>query len=137
MKPKIALVISKFNEKITSKMEKNAEKTAKSLKAKIVKKIHVPGAFEIPLAAKKLFKDKNIDAIVTLGAVIQGDTDHDLIIVNNVAQKLMELSLHYNKPIGLGIIGPRVTWHQAQARAEEYAKRAVKTAVEMAKLNRN
>ena len=52
MKPKIALVISDFNEKITLKMEKNAEKTAKSLKAEIIKKIHVPGAFEIPFVAQ-------------------------------------------------------------------------------------
>jgi len=131
----IALVVSDFNKGITSKMENNAEKTAKSLKAKIVKKIHVPGAFEIPFAAKKLFKDKKIDAIVILGAVIQGETDHDIIIVNTVSQKLMELSLHYNKPLGFGIIGPRVTRQQAEARGLEYSKRAVKAALEMIKLN--
>lgn len=131
----IALVISDFNSEITSKMENNAEKTARSLNAKIVKKIHVPGAFEIPFAAKKLFKDKKIDAVVVLGAVIQGETDHDIIIMNSVSQKLMELSLHHNKPIGFGIMGPRVTWQQAGSRALEYSKRAVKTALEMVKIN--
>lgn len=130
----LALVVSDFNKEITSKMEKNAEKTAKSLKAKIVKKIHVPGAFEIPFAVKKLFKIKKIDAIVALGAVIQGDTDHDLIIMNSISQKLMELSLQYDKPLGFGIIGPRVTWKQAEARALEYSKRAVKAALEMIKI---
>ena len=133
MKPKIAIVVSDFNEEITSKMEKNAEKVAKSLNAEIVKKIHVPGAFEIPFAAKNLFKDKKIDAIVALGVVIQGETDHDLIIVKAVSQKLMELSLQHNKPIGFGIIGPRVTYQQAEARALEYSKRAVKAALEMLK----
>jgi len=131
MKTNIALVVSDFNKEITSKMEKNAEKVARSLNAKIVKKIHVPGAFEIPFATQILMKKKNIDAVVALGAVIQGQTDHDLIIVNNVSQKLMELSLKYNKPIGFGIIGPRVTWQQAQERAKEYSERAVKTALEM------
>jgi 6,7-dimethyl-8-ribityllumazine synthase len=134
MKPQIALIVSKFNEKITSKMEKNAEKTAKQLKAEIIIKIHVPGAFEIPFAAKKLFKDKKIDAIVVLGTVIQGDTYHDVVIVNAVSQKLMELSLEYNKPLGFGIIGPRVTYQQADKRAAEYAKRAVEAALEMLRL---
>ena len=131
----IALVISDFNNEITSKMEKNAEKIAESLNIKIVKKTHVPGAFEIPFAAKKLFKDKKIDVVVALGAVIQGETNHDLIIMNAVSQKLMELSLQYNKPLGFGIIGPRVTWQQAEKRALQYSERAVRTALEMAKIN--
>ena len=127
----LALVVSDFNSEITSNMEKSAERSAKILKAKIVRKIHVPGAFEIPFAANKLFKDKKVDAVVALGAVIQGDTDHDIIIMSNVSGKLMELSLKYGKPLGFGVIGPRVTWQQAEKRALEYAKRAVEAAVEM------
>lgn len=130
----IGLVVSDFNGKITSNMEKNAEKTAKNLKAKIIKKIHVPGVFEIPFAANKLLRDKKIDAVVVLGAVIQGETQHGVIIVNAVAPKLVELSLKYNKPVGFGIIGPRVTWQQAEKRAAEYAKRAVVAAVKMTSL---
>lgn len=131
MKYKIAIVVSDFNKEITSLMEKSAEKTAESMNMEITKKVHVPGAFEIPFAAKKLFTDKKIDAVVALGAVIEGQTYHDIVIVNTVAQKLMELSLEYNKPLGFGIIGPRVTWQQAENRAEEYAKRAVKAALEL------
>ncbi|HJO01491.1 MAG TPA: 6,7-dimethyl-8-ribityllumazine synthase [Candidatus Woesearchaeota archaeon] len=131
---KIALVVSDFNEKITSKMEKNAEKTAKDLKANIVKKIHVPGAFEIPFATKNLLKNKKINAVVVLGAVIQGDTHHDIVIVSTIAKALTELSLQYNKPIGFGIIGPRVTYPQAESRALEYSKRAVKAALELVKM---
>ena len=131
MKPKIALVVSEFNKEITLKMEKSAEKSAKSLGAEIVKKIHVPGAFEIPFAAKSVLKGKKIGAIAVLGAVIQGETYHDVVIVTAVAQALIDLSLQYDKPIGFGIIGPRVTWQQAEKRAEEYAKRAVEAAVKM------
>ena len=136
MKTKIAVVISDFNEEITSKMEKNAEKVAGSLNVEIVKKIHVPGAFEIPFAVSNLLKNKNIDAVVVLGAVIQGETYHDIVIVNAISSKLIDLSLKYNKPIGFGIIGPRVTWRQAESRAAEYAKRAVKAALEMVKVSR-
>ena len=135
MKPKIALVISEFNKEITSKMEKNAEKTAKSLNAEIAKKVHVPGVFEIPFAANKLLKDKKINAVAVLGAVVQGETYHDVVIVNAVSSKIIDLSLKYNKPIGFGVIGPRVTWQQADARAEEYAKRAVEAALKMLKIN--
>ncbi|MAG91764.1 6,7-dimethyl-8-ribityllumazine synthase [Candidatus Woesearchaeota archaeon] len=136
MRIKIGLVVSDFNDEITSKMEKYAEKYADSLNAEIVKKVNVPGVFEIPFAAKNLLKEKKINSLVALGAVIQGDTDHDIIVANNAVQKLMELSLHYNKPVGMGIIGPRATWQQAEERAEEYAKRAVKVAVEMVKASR-
>jgi len=133
----LALVVSKFNGNITSKMEKNAEKVTNSLKAKIIKKVHVPGTFEIPFAAKKLFKDKKVDAVVALGVVIQGDTYHDVIIMNSVSEKLMDLSLQYNKPLGFGIIGPRVTQQLAEQRATEYAERAVKSALEMVKIVKN
>lgn len=128
---RLGLVVSDFNKEITSKMEKNAENAAKQLSAKIIKKTHVPGAFEIPFAANKLLKNKKIDAVVVLGVVIQGETYHDVVIVNAVAPKLIELSLKYNKPIGFGIIGPRATWQQAEKRAAEYAKRAVEAAVGM------
>ena len=79
-------------------------------------------------------KKKNIDAVVVLGAVIQGDTYHDVVIVNAISNKLQDLSIQYNKPVGFGIIGPRVTYQQADKRATEYSKRAVEAALELLKL---
>ena len=137
MKIKLAIVVSDFNKEITYIMEKTAEKAAKSLGAEIAKKIHVPGSFEIPFAVKNILEKEKIDAIVALGAVIQGQTYHDILIMNTIVPKLMDISLQYKKPVGMGIIGPRVTWKQAEQRAAEYAERAVKTAVEMAKIIKN
>ena len=137
MKTKLAIVVSDFNKEITYIMEKTAEKAAKSLGAEIVKKIHVPGSFEIPFAVKNILEKEKVDAIVTLGAVIRGSTYHDILIMNTIVPKLMDISLQYKKPVGMGIIGPRVTWKQAEQRAAEYAERAVKTAVEMAKIIKN
>src|SRR3989344_5844642 len=134
---RLGLVVSDFNKEITWNMEKTTENAARALKAKITKKLHVPGAFEIPFAANKLLKDKKINAVVVLGVVVQGETYHDVVIVNAVSSKIIDLSLKYNKPIGFGIIGPRVTWQQADARAEEYAKRAVEAALEMVKISKN
>jgi len=130
---KIGILIADFNEEITSKMEKKAVEVAKKLNVRVVEKIHVPGSFEVPIILKELLNKKNIDGVVTLGAVVQGDTHHDIVIVDNVSRKIMDLSLEYNKPVSLGIIGPRVSWEQADKRAEEYAERSVGTTVEMIK----
>ena len=89
----IAIVTADFNSKITHKMEEIAKQKAIELGAKIEKIIHVPGAFEIPFAVKKLLKQKEIDGVITLGAVIKGDTDHDQIVANNSAEQIIKLSL--------------------------------------------
>ena len=85
----------------------------------------------------EILEKEKIDAIVALGAVVQGKTYHDILIMNTIIPKLMDMSLQYKKPLGMGIIGPRVTWKQAEERASEYAERAVKTAIEMVKTIKN
>ena len=134
---KIGIVVSDFNKGITSRMEKKALEVAKKLNADVIEKIHVPGSFEIPIMVQKLLKNKSVEGIVTLGAVIQGATYHDVIVAESAARKIMDLSLEHNKPIGLGIIGPRVSWKKAEERAEEYAERAVKATIEMIKKLKN
>ena len=131
MNEKIAIVVSRFNEEITKRMREAAEKRIKRQKAELIKVVEVPGAFEIPLAAKKIIRDKKIQAVVTLGAIIKGDTDHDQVIAHSVAKSLIDLSLAYHKPISLGVLGPNITWEQAEKRIKEYSERAVDTAVQM------
>ncbi len=67
----------------------------------------VPGVFDMPLAIKILVKDKTIDAVVTVGAVIEGETEHDKIVIGQAARKMTDLAVEYEKPVGLGISGPR------------------------------
>jgi len=129
----IALVVSEFNPEITGRMEEKATETIKTQNAKLKTTLRVAGAFEIPLAAKKLLMDKSIDAVVALGAVVKGDTAHDEVIVKNTARALQDLSLEFRKPVGLGIIGHDAEYDAAKARAQEYAERAVKAAVDLAK----
>jgi len=131
MNEKIAVVVSKFNHEITDEMSKAAQQRIKKSGGKLIKIIEVPGAFEIPFAVNKLLKNKNIDGIVTLGAVIKGDTDHDQIVAHSVARKLLDLSAKYDKPVALGISGPNITWEQAEKRIKEYAERSVDTVIEM------
>ena len=128
---KLGFVVVDFNADITKVMEKVGIEHAEFLGAKITSSLHVPGAFEVPFAAKKLLKNKEIDAVVTLGTVIEGDTDHDVVVAQHAARKIMDLSLEYNKPVSLGISGPKISHAESVARIEEYAKRAVETAIKM------
>lgn len=128
---KLGMVVSTFNHEITGEMSKRAVERAREAGAKIVKVIEVPGSFEIPLAAKELLEQKDIEGVVTIGTIIKGGTDHDMVIAHAIARKLMDLSCEYGKPVSLGISGPNITWQQAEKRVDEYAVRAVDSVVKM------
>ena len=131
MNEKLGFVVSDFNADVTKLMETVGKEHTEFLGVKVEKTIRVPGAFDIPLAVQKLLKDPSIDAVVTLGTVIEGDTDHDVVVAQHAARKIMDLSLEYNKPVSLGISGPKISRAESIARIEEYSKRAVETAVKM------
>ncbi len=128
---KIGIVLSDFNADITHMMSKIAEEHTEFLGAKVAKLIRVPGAFDIPLAVSKLVKSSNIDGVVCLGTVIEGDTKHDEIVANNAARKIADLSVSSGKPVALGISGPGMTRADGVKRIEGYAKRSVETAIKM------
>jgi 6,7-dimethyl-8-ribityllumazine synthase len=67
---------------------------------------------------------------VTLGAVIEGATQHDEVVIQHAARKIMDLALEFGKPVTLGISGPGMTRLEAQERID-YAKRAVESAVKL------
>jgi 6,7-dimethyl-8-ribityllumazine synthase len=71
-----------------------------------------------------------VDAVVTLGAVIEGATQHDEVVIQHAARKIMDLALEFGKPVTLGISGPGMTRLEAQERID-YAKRAVESAVKL------
>jgi len=128
---KIGIVVAEFNNEITSKMELAAVNRAKSRGVTISELIIVPGVYDIPLAVKKLLKKKNVEAVVALGAVIKGETSHDEVIAHSTANVLALLSLEFEKPVTLGISGPRMSKKQAIERAIPYAENAFDAAVKM------
>ncbi len=131
MSEKLGMVVSTFNYEITREMCKKAQERAKEVGARIVKIVEVPGSYEIPLAVKELLEEKDIEGVVTIGTIIKGGTDHDVVIAHAVTKKLLDLSIQYGKPVSLGISGPNITWQQSEKRVEEYAIRAVDSAVKM------
>ncbi len=114
---KIAVIVSKFNADITGKMLKGALETLKKNKVKEgnIQVVWVPGAFEISLACQRLAQKKNYDALIALGCVIRGETDHYYYISSESVRGVMEVMLKFNLPIGLGIITTN-NLKQAQAR---------------------
>jgi 6,7-dimethyl-8-ribityllumazine synthase len=126
----LGFVVAEFNRDITYMMEIEAREHAKFLGAEVADCIYVPGAYDMPLAIKKLLKQDGIDAVVTIGCVIEGATQHDEIVVQHAARKIIDLSLDYGKPVALGISGPGMTRLEATERID-YAKRAVESAIKM------
>jgi len=129
-KVRLGFVVSEFNRDITYEMEQLGKEHAEFLGAEVLKTIYVPGVFDMPLAVKRLLRDKNIDGVVTIGCVIQGETKHDEVVIAQTTRKITDLALDYNKPVTLGISGPGMTRLEAHQRVD-YAKRAVEAAVKM------
>jgi 6,7-dimethyl-8-ribityllumazine synthase len=131
-KIRIGAVVSEFNYDITMVMLERAKEHAKFLGAEIIETVQVPGVFDMGLAIKKMLEKKNIDGAIALGAVIEGETEHDDVVIQHAARKIADLSIDYNKPVGLGITGPGMTRLQAEKRIER-AKNAVEAVVKMHK----
>ncbi|NLZ29344.1 MAG: 6,7-dimethyl-8-ribityllumazine synthase [Methanomicrobiales archaeon] len=127
---KLGFVVAEFNRDITYMMEIEAREHATFLGAEVADTTYVPGAYDMPLAIKRMLQSGDIDAVVTIGCVIEGATQHDEIVVQHAARKIIDLSLEYDKPVALGISGPGMTRMEATERID-YARRAVESAVKM------
>jgi 6,7-dimethyl-8-ribityllumazine synthase len=127
---RLGFVVAEFNRDLTYQMELMGIEHAKFLGAEVTETILVPGVYDMPLAIKKLCLKDDIDAVITIGIVIEGATKHDEIVVQQAARKIIDLSLEYDKPVTLGIAGPGMTRMEAHQRVD-YAKRAVEAAVKL------
>ena len=127
---KLGIVVSEFYwEEITGKMLEAALQACQDDDVQTVV-IRVPGSFDIPLPVKKLLQQEDISGVVTLGAIIEGETDHDGVIAYSLAKTLQELSLKFEKPVVLGVNGPKMSWDQAVARIER-AKEVVEACIKL------
>ncbi len=113
---KIAIVQARFNQKITNALTKGAVKALKKsgVSEKDIKMFQVPGSFEVPLICQKLAGSKKFDGLITIGAVIKGETAHFDYIAKAATDGVMRVMLDQNIPIAFGII---TTYNLAQAKA--------------------
>ncbi len=106
-KMRIAIVVSEWNASITSNLLKGAKNSL--LKANIKKENliikHVPGSFELPIAAQMILEaDQTVDSVICLGCVIQGETKHFDFVCQGVSQGIKDVSLKYNKAVIFGVL---------------------------------
>ena len=103
---RIAIVVGDFNSTVTSQLVAGAVGTLEKfgLASDRIDVYHVPGAFEIPFAAKRLVATERYDGVMTLGAVIKGGTDHYNLICQSVTKGIMELNLQGKVPVTFGIL---------------------------------
>ncbi|MEG9298018.1 6,7-dimethyl-8-ribityllumazine synthase [Mangrovibacillus sp. Mu-81] len=138
---KVAIVVSRFNEFITSKLLGGAEDALKrhGIDESDISVTWVPGAFEIPMIAKKLARSGKYDAVITLGTVIRGATAHFEYVSGEVAKGVANLALQEDIPVIFGVLTTD-TIEQAIERAGTKAGNkgweAAVSAIEMANLVR-
>ena len=134
---RIAIILARYNDGIGSVLLKNTHETllSRGVKESSVKVIRVPGALELPLAAKLAAKKKVFDAIIALGVVIKGETPHFEHVCRESLRGLMDVGLETKTPVIFGVI-TALNVAQARERADknklnkgrEYAEAAIEMA---------
>jgi 6,7-dimethyl-8-ribityllumazine synthase len=136
---KIGIVISRYNEFITSKLLEGAMDclSRHQCQDKNIDVSWVPGAFEIPSVAKLMAESKKYDAIICLGSIMKGETSHNNYIASEVTKGIAKIALDFNLPVSFGVITPD-TLEQAIERAGtrlgNKGWQAALSAIEMANL---
>jgi 6,7-dimethyl-8-ribityllumazine synthase len=128
--PNLGIVVSEFHADVTERMLVRAEEHAAFRGMTVTHVVKVPGVFDMPLALKRLIRRDDVDGVVALGAVVQGETGHDVVIMAQTARQIADLAVEYEKPIGLGISGPGQTKEQALDRVEK-AREAVEAVAKL------
>ena len=102
----IAIALSEFNSKVSEGLLSGCNQALldKGVHKRNITILRVPGVFELPAAAARLSKYKGIDGVITLGAVIKGETDHYHYISQAVTQGLMQVTLQSAVPVMFGVL---------------------------------
>lgn len=119
------IITSQFNEDITSRLREGARDTllAEGVSEASITELSVPGAFELPVVAAKAASTGKWDAILCLGCLIQGETDHYHYISNAVAKGLTSVGIEYKLPVLFGVLTTR-TKQEALERSSLESHRA-------------
>ncbi len=138
---RVGIVVSRFNSFITERLLEGALDTFTRQGGKLedVDVVHVPGAFEMPLAAKRLAARGGYDALVALGAVVRGETPHFEYVASAATSGLSSVSLETGIPVAFGLLTTETVQQaidRAGAKSGNKGSEAILTAIEMANLLR-
>lgn len=128
----ILAVCGSFHKTEIELMLNYAKEEAAKHSLEITEVVWVPGSMEVPLAIKKAFtKNSLLEGAICLGIIEKGETQHGAAMGHGVIKSVIDLQLEFNKPIGLGIIGPGAEQHHIEPRLEPHARAAVNAVVTM------
>jgi 6,7-dimethyl-8-ribityllumazine synthase len=116
---RVAVVCAQFYERVASWLEDGARRALSDCGVSEERRtfVHVPGCFELPLAAQRLIRTGKFDAVVALGAVVRGQTPHFEYVAGECARGIMDVQLSTGVPIGFGVLTTE-TLAQAEERAD-------------------
>lgn len=139
---RIGIIVARFNEFITSKLLGGALDTLKrhNVPEDSIDVAWVPGAFEIPLIAKKMAESGKYDAVICLGAIIRGSTSHYDLVCNEAAKGIAQVSLSSGVPVMFGVITTEnieQAIERAGSKAGNKGSECAEGAIEMINLVRN
>lgn len=107
---RVGIAAARWNQDITDKLVDGATRRLEELGVSDVTLVRVPGALELPIAAKKL-AETGCDAVIAIGAVVKGDTDHYEIVVNQSATGVSQVALETGVPVTNAILAVREYEH--------------------------
>jgi 6,7-dimethyl-8-ribityllumazine synthase len=114
---RFGIVVSRFNDELTNELARSAFQCLEKNGAKpeTIDVVRVPGAYEIPVVANKMAASGNYSALIVLGVVVEGETQHAQMIIDTTGQSILDISCRHGVPVINEIVGVR-TWAQAEAR---------------------
>ena len=129
----IGIVVSEWNDEITSNLCKGAVQTLleNNVPEENIKIQKVPGAFELPLGAQFLLKSQQLDGIITIGAVIQGETKHFDFVCQGATDGIMRVMLDFNTPISFCVLTDNTKEQSIARSGGEYGNKGIEAAVSL------
>lgn len=133
---RIGIVVSEWNDRITDSLLNGAKESLMEhgIKAENIHVHYVPGSFELPLGAKWMLEYTNVDAVICIGCIIQGETRHFDFIAQAVADGIMNVGLKFSKPVIFSVLTCN-TMEQAEDRSGgKHGNKGVEGAVSALKM---
>lgn len=114
---RFGMVVARFNDELTNALATSAYQCLVKYGAKpeTIDLVRVPGAYEIPVVAEKMAASGRYDALIVLGVVVEGETQHAQMIIDTTGQSVLDIACRHRVPVINEIVGVR-TWAQAEAR---------------------
>ncbi|MDB5228949.1 MAG: 6,7-dimethyl-8-ribityllumazine synthase [Bacteroidota bacterium] len=131
------IAVAEWNKHITFELLKGCIETLQQhgVKESDIHLSYVPGTFELPFAAKKLAEDHSLSAVICLGCVIKGETDHDVYINTSVANALQNLNIQSAVPFIFGILTPNNEQQAIDRAGGKHGNKGVEAAITALKMS--